>query len=137
MENSSEPSNKAVDVTDFSYSKLNSEEQEFYKSAVNQSFFYRGHPTGFVVACITYYGIVKLYPLSTPNTKLLACLGTSILGSLIARDSYMQTIQHRALNELPPSSYLRQSIEKGLVFHSTLFKNLPMNEVSHKVKADF
>ena len=105
-------------------------EKKFYSKMVNQSFFYRGHPAGFVVALTSYFGLQKLYPSSPYHTKLIVCLGTSLAASLIARDSYMETIQRRVVNELPPSSYLRRSVEQGLIFHSTLFHNLamPMNE---------
>jgi len=119
-------------LTTFSVKDLSSSERTLYNSLVNQSFFYRGHPAGLVVGVATYFGMRIRSPLPSYPALLLTCFATSITASMVARDSYMETVQRRVVNELPPSSYLRQSVEQGLVFRSTFFKNLtmPINETN-------
>ena len=65
MANDYKPSIGNEEINTFSRKNMSDTEKKFYSKLVNQSFFYRGHPAGFVVALTSYFGLQKTLPFIT------------------------------------------------------------------------
>ncbi|CAK8684169.1 unnamed protein product [Clavelina lepadiformis] len=112
----------------FSLDDLPSDEMKMYRQLSNESFFYRGHPAALVTGVMTYFGIGRVIPKMPHLYKAITTFAVSLIGSWVARQSYLPTIQEKVMTELPPYTFLHQAVASGELFKPALFSSSSMQK---------